>query len=377
MPEYLENPRRVPRVPVRCKARLFLASGAVDTTTEDIGSRGCRVVISSAVQRGDVVGLALSAPRFAMTLRVDGRVAWVSPAPPWQVGIAYAAQALPGAAQWMEGLRQAAPELFAGRRPPERLAVDAMIFLGPAPRLPDFREDELTVLRTVGAGVRVADLRTALSRTWPRMQRALFTLVAQGHVILSRAAAAHPVAWKHILGDPLRAGPGAAGGAPEGRALPLEDEPPAPAPAPRAATPAPASVTAKVPIVTVPSKPPPLPPPTRPAAPRQSTPSPTPVPAAQAAVPQPPQHAGHAEPGQHEGPPKPDFVGAGVGWRAPARPRSAEAASLLELGMAELEAHRPHGALALLRRALSLAPGDAEIATAIGRAMRGGDERQP
>jgi hypothetical protein len=340
MPEVLENPRRVPRTPVRCKARLFLASGAVETTTEDIGSRGCQVVIPAPVQRGDVIGLALSAPRHPVTLRVDGRVAWVSPEPPWRLGIAYVAQALPEAARWMEGLRQAAPDLFAGRRPQARLAVDAMIFLGPVPRLPDLREDEMVVLRTVGAGVRVGDLRTVLSRTWPRMQRALFTLLAQGHVILSRAAATHPVAWKHILGDPLRAWPdlpGAEGGAaaPEPAAVPEPAAGPEPAAAP---------------------KPTPLPQPARPG---------------------PAQQAGRAEPARRDGRPAPDFVGAGVGWRAPARPRSAEAESLLQLAIVELDACRPQAALALLRRALSLAPGDREIATAIGRAMRGGDAGPP
>src|SRR5512138_197620 len=133
MPEFLENPRRVPRVEIRCQVRIFLATGAVDKVPEDIGSRGCRVVLPGPARRGDEVGLALSVPRYPATLRVDGRVAWVSPKPPWRVGIAYAAQVLPDATRWFEGLRQAVPGLFAGRRPQHRLAVDAMIFLGPVP----------------------------------------------------------------------------------------------------------------------------------------------------------------------------------------------------------------------------------------------------
>ena len=381
MPEYLENPRRVPREPVRCRARLLLSSGALDTTTEDIGSRGCQLVIPAVVQRGDVIGLSLSAPRYEATLRVEGRVAWVSPRPPWHVGIAYAAQALPGAARWMEGLRQAAPDLFpAGRRPPERLAVDAMVFLATVPRLADFREDELVVLRAVGAGVRVGDLRTKLSRTWPRMQRALFTLVAQGYVILSRAAAAHPVTWKRILGEPDRAG---SDGIPldgcadahlavvserSGREAgpPAQATPRAPGPAPSAPRPtvetpvvpqapvsrrAPNGVDAHVetplatPVVT--ARPPPLPPGAR------------------------------TDPGSRTARPAPDFVGAGVGWRAPTRPRLAEAEALYNLALVEMESHREHQALVLLRRALSMAPGDPEIAGAIGRAMLTGGGGAP
>jgi len=411
MPEYLENPRRVPRVPVRCRTRVFLASGAIETTTEDIGSRGCQVVLPAPAQRGDVVGLALSAPGYSMTLRVDGRVAWVSAEPPWHVGIAYAAMALPGAARWMEGLRQAMPDVFAGRRPHERLAVDAMIFLGTVPSLPEFREDEVLVLRTVGAGVRVGELRTALSRTWPRMQRALFTLLARGHITLSRADAAHPVAWKHVLGEPLRAGSDLAGAAASNGGGPAAEGAPAAAPV-RTPTPVPGRITAKIPIAAGPQsrrvsegvdphdtpvatpKPPPLgaparsqaapavphPPapvrtPTQPPA-RMAPPAPVrptaPAPRAARSVPPPPAPAAErADATRHDGPPAPDFVGAGVGWRSPARPRSPEADTLFKLGMAELDAHRPHGALALLRRALSLSPGDPEIATAIGRAMRG------
>jgi len=365
MPEYLENPRRVPRVPVRCRARLILAGGPIDTVTEDICSRGCRVVLSERVQRGDTVGLALNAPEFDATLRVDGRVAWVSPAPPWRVGISFAPQLLPDAARWFEALRQAVPGLFAGRRPQARLPVDAMIFLGPVPGAPAFREDELQLLRTVGAGIRVGELRSALSRTWPRMQRALFKLIAQGDVLLSRAAAAHPVRWKHILGEPLRADDLPATEEAADAFELLEDGPPASLQ--DATQPAPLSsrVTAKLPVV---SAPPPvsrriaegIEPVEAPAPPRAPPSRPPPLPR-KAPVPAPPAEA-HA----------PDFSGAGVGWRAPSEPRSPEADDLLKLGLSEIEAHRMHGALALLRRALSLAPGDPDIAAAIGRAMRGG-----
>jgi hypothetical protein len=399
MPEYLENPRRVPRVEVRCTARIFLATGAVETTTEDIGSRGCRVVLPEPAQRGDAVGLALNAPRYPPTLRVEGRVAWASPAAPWRVGIAYAAQALPEAARWFEGLRQSLPELFSLGRPLQRLPVDGMVFLGPVPRLVDLSEDELVVLRAIGTGILVGDLRTALSRSWPRMQRALFALLAQGHVIVSRALATHPVNWKHVLGEPLRAGGGLI--AVEGDDdLDLVTDGPAPLGEPVTASPAPASsrVTAKVPVVPAPRpvprrisggvEPPEAVSAARPAIPTPPAPrqAPPPVaasaPAAPAATPPPLAWQEHPPTARaavaaaprpepvRQGPHGPDFTGAGVGWRASARRRTPEAEDLLKLGLAELEAHRSHGALALLRRALSLAPGDPEIATAIGRAMR-------
>jgi hypothetical protein len=67
-----------------------------------------------------------------------------------------------------------------------------------------------------------------------------------------------------------------------------------------------------------------------------------------------------------------DFVGAGVGWRSGAtQPRSSEADAIYQLALIELDGRRSNQALALLRRALTLSPGDAEIAHAIGRAMKG------
>src|SRR5512140_506722 len=122
MPEFLDNPRRVPRETVRCRASITLASATVETTTEDIGSRGCQVVLPTALQRGAPVTLTLQAPRFPVALRIEGRVVWVSPHPPWRVGIAYSAAGRAEAARWMEGFRQSSPELFVReRRPVERV----------------------------------------------------------------------------------------------------------------------------------------------------------------------------------------------------------------------------------------------------------------
>ncbi|HYD53290.1 MAG TPA: PilZ domain-containing protein, partial [Gemmatimonadaceae bacterium] len=194
MPEYLENPRRVPREPVRCRAQVLSPLGKVETTTEDVGARGCQVVLPAAIQQGQAVALTLSAPRLASNLRVGGRVAWVSPRAPWRVGIAFTPESLGEAARWMETLRQTAPELLGGaRRLHEKVAVEAMVFLGVAPRLADFTEDERTVLGTVWAGLKVGELRAKFASRWPRMQRSFFALLAQGHLTLSRGAAAHPV----------------------------------------------------------------------------------------------------------------------------------------------------------------------------------------
>jgi hypothetical protein len=323
MPEFLENPRRAPRTQLRCLVQLSLPWGPSDTSTEDIGARGCQVIVDRAPERGAEMSLVLSAPGQATALRVNGRVAWVSPRAPWRVGIAFLPESLAFAARWVEQLRRATPALFPAPRAPDRVAVDATVYLGPVPRLADFVADEVQLLRAVGAGIRVGDLRSRFELGWQRGQRAFFALLSQGHLTLSRASATHPLSWKGILGEPSR----------EELAKPSQ-EPPAKAPPPAAA------------------RPDPTPAPTR-AAPK--VPARTPPPAA---PPPPRDRANDAR--------------AGGGWRAPAGPRSPTADEMYRLGKAEISAGRTHQALALLRAALSIAPGDPEIAIAIGVAMQTG-----
>jgi hypothetical protein len=331
MPEYLENPRRTPRQPLRCRAWLVLPSGNVETATEDVGARGCQIVLPGAVERGRTLCLMLEAPRGVGTVQVNGRVAWVSPRPPWRVGVAFGAGDLTRTAQWLEGVRRNAPELFPARRTPERVALEAMFYLAQVPRLVDFGEEDLAFLGRVGTGLRLGELRTGAGREWPALHRRFFALLEQGHLTLSRAAASHPSAWRAILGGPADAA----------AALPPPPASrPTPAPLPRASPP-PAPCLGRI-------TPAPM------AAASQEFRTPTPVPSARG------------------GPPPPDFRGAGVGWRAPATARSPEAEAMFQLALVEIEARRTHQALALLRRALGLAPGDPEIAGAIGRAMRVG-----
>jgi hypothetical protein len=324
--------------------------GTVETATENIGARGCQVVLPSAVQRGITVGLTVSAPRVPATLRIEGRVAWVSPQAPWRVGIAYTPAGLNEAARWLETVRQAAPELFPpGRRTHDRVAVDAMVFLGVAPRLPDFTDDEITVLRKVWAGLRVTELRASFADRWAHAQRSFFALLAQGHLTLSRAASAHPLAWRDVLGEhrPAAAPQTSVGLQASAATTPVPTA---------AAVPRPAAAT-----------PPPLPT-TRPTVPATPVPPPLPIPNAPASTPTRPA----VEAPRRAGPPTPDFVGAGVGWRGGSTARSPGADALFQQALVELQHRNHHQALKLLRSALTLAPGDKEIAEAIGRAMGSG-----
>ncbi|HVO20559.1 MAG TPA: PilZ domain-containing protein [Anaeromyxobacter sp.] len=324
MLEYAENPRRTPRLPLRCRARLELPTGDVETVTEDIGARGCQVVLPVAIDRGQPLRLLLDAPRTSSTLRVDGRAAWVSPRAPWRVGIAFLPEELSAAARWMEELRRGTPGLASARQAPERVSLSALFYLGPVPRLLDLGDEDLAMLGRVGHGLRLSELKASAARDWPGVRRRFFALLEQGYLTLSRAAAVHPRAWTAVLGEP-------------------------------APTPIPSLPTVSL---TSPGQPgrsgTPFPSPTR----RATDPAPTPPPASPAPVPETSRAPAEAS--------------AGAAWRAPATARSPEADALFRLAMSEIEAGRAHQALALLRRALGLAPGDPEIAGAIGRAMRVG-----
>jgi hypothetical protein len=320
MLEYAENPRRTPRLPLRCQVRVELPSGAVECVTEDVGARGCQVVLPMVIARGQALRLLLAAPRADVTLRVVGRAAWVSPQEPWRVGVAYLAEELPAAARWMEEVRRRSPELAAVRNAPERVSLSATFYLGPMPRLLDLADTDLVLLGKVGHGLRLDELRSASAREWPASRQRFFALLEQGYLTLSRAGAVHPRTWSSALGEPV----------------------PTPVPSLR--------------IVA---------PPARRPAPEEPPDSP--------AIDLIPAALGEADLGAHLQEPVVHLqqpAGAGAGWRAPATTRSPEADGLFQVAVKQIEAGQAHQALALLRRALGLAPGDVEIAGAIGRAMR-------
>jgi len=200
VPEYLENPRRTIRAPLRCHALLTRASGAVKTTTEDIGAHGCRVEVPSPSPRGEIVGLALSWRAFDRTLRVNGTVAWASARAPWALGIAFLDECLAEASRWLDGLIAADPSVLAFRDPPpKRISMDAAVFLAPPPGpRTKFTDEEQRLLRAVRLGVPIRTLRE-MGLEKGRLARVLFALFSKQALTLDRAAAAQPGAWTRIL----------------------------------------------------------------------------------------------------------------------------------------------------------------------------------
>jgi hypothetical protein len=385
MAEFIQNPRRSPRAPVRCRAHVVSGQGSFEAATEDVGGHGCQVVSPRLVRKGEPIQLMLAHEVMSEPLRVSGRVAWASERAPWRLGIAYAEDVLTTSQAWFDALLARLPDLAVFRRIPDRIPLDAVVYLGAPPKfLADFTPDEVAVLRSLGSGTSVAELRALLRDRWQESLRALFSLLAHNRVTLTRGASVHPDAWKKALAEAesslavealrLSAAP----------TLTPRPAPPAPAAAarpaparPGTATPPPARPMAPFP----PAAPPPAPvaaPPSWPAAPTpagrddrpdwlvsaaefvppSAWPAAAPAPAAPA---QAPQRAAAGEAPWAEPAP---LTG---GFALPPPSRSREAQGCYERALTELEAGRVAGAAALLRRALALSPGDAELAAALAQ----------
>lgn len=195
------NPRRAPRLVVRCLARAEAGGRAFPTETEDLGLLGCQIVAPDPLPRGAPVRLVLAFPSLPEALRVCGQVAWTGPHAPWRHGVAFAPADLAAAARWLGRLSALHPELVAGPPAPAELDPGARLHLGEPPRyLLDFTSAELAVLRLVRAGVTAGELRQRLSAAWEPAARALFSLLARRAVTLEPAGERLVHAWGDALG---------------------------------------------------------------------------------------------------------------------------------------------------------------------------------
>jgi hypothetical protein len=299
---------------------------------------------------------------------VSGRVAWVSPQAPWRVGIAFEESSLRECSRWFELLVAAYPGLGGYRRIPDRIRADSTVYLGPPPKfLLDFSADEAMLLRAIASGARLDELMARLRDRWPAAQRALFSLIARQAITFQRGQAVHPESWKKILTDVEAS---------------LAVEEMARGAGGPVLTPPPATVAAPPPMTPIRPGTPAPPPPREPRGPiPAASPYASSWPVSQPHTPTPPlelEPDDGSTPLEIEptAPPPPlytktplptaDFQGAGVGWRK-ARARSPEAQASYEEALRELRLGGTNRAIALLRRALSLAPGDPEIAAELGK----------
>ncbi len=197
---FVLDPRKLPRVPVRCRVDLLSGPKRWRGETLDVGPGGCQVVSPAAVGAGSQLGIVVTPAPDGNALHLMGRVAWASAVPPVRLGVAF----LPGtrAASWFEMLVRAQPHLVRLGRAPDRIPLDAMLYpAAPPGEILDFTPNELLVLRNLGDGVTAEQLRERLGSGWSASRTALFGLLARKMVTLSASEAVPASRWRRLLFD--------------------------------------------------------------------------------------------------------------------------------------------------------------------------------
>ena len=262
MDEFVLNPRRSPRIPARCRASLGYRGATWEGETEDLGPSGCQIISPRPIAEGGKVQLSISSPRVPGSLEIMGRVAWITGTSPHRLGMAFVAGSGGDPEDWFHRFLEGDPKLAAAiRRVPERLPVSAWLFLAEPPSLIiDFAAEELALIRAVGNGATLSEVRVRLGREWDSTRRAVFALLTRRVVTLNTSGAVPFQRWKQVL-DSAEAAlaadnlgrPGLAelrfdAPLPQGRPAPAPVPRPAPAaarpdppPPPRAVRPAPAA----------------------------------------------------------------------------------------------------------------------------------------
>lgn len=203
MAEFITNPRKSLRLPVRCAARISVDGTGCDGHTEDCGPRGCRLVAPTRLPEGSRVGLHLACEGVPGSLAVDAEVVWSEREPPWRHGVLYASADLPRAEAWFDAVAERHAELLHGVRVPDRLQLGARLFVTPAPEAPPrLGDEEAVVLRFACGQPTVGQLQRVLGPDWSRAQRALFHLLGRGTLTLDEAEAGDPQGWRdHLEAD--------------------------------------------------------------------------------------------------------------------------------------------------------------------------------
>jgi hypothetical protein len=202
------NPRRAPRVPVRCGVHIRHRLATFAGETEDIGRGGCQLVSERVIEPGREVTLEIRSEALGRTVTVAGKVVWVRREEPIRLGVAFDGGI---DRRWFEALLRSDPEADRfSRSVPERLARPTRVYLGRAPtHVVDFTPTELELMRRVGAGVTLDALARSFGHVLhDRTRGALFSLVARRVLVLDARAASSESAWRHVL--PERDGDAAA-----------------------------------------------------------------------------------------------------------------------------------------------------------------------
>lgn len=183
MTGFIVNARKSLRLPLRCTAWCEGGGRAGQGHTEDLGPRGCRLVLGEPLAPGERVRLMLWHDLGGSMLGVQATVVWVSPAEPWRHGLAFAPPDRAAAERWFETVLEGHPELLLDDPVPDQVPLSSRIHPTGLPAAA-LGVEESTVLRLAAGRPSVAELQERLGADWTRAQRALFSLLARGTVTL-------------------------------------------------------------------------------------------------------------------------------------------------------------------------------------------------
>jgi len=197
MLEFILNPRRAPRAPVRCEARIALKEGGYwASPTSDYGPRGCQVLAPVRLEPGSRIYVELQNERIPGPVELAGRVAWTAKAPPWHTGVAFDGGSLGAASGFFTRLTAAYPGVESYGRSPDRIPRDAPLApASPPPFEPLLTDEEARVFGEVGAGMRADVLRERLAGDWERGVHALFSLLGRRYLVVGEPSPAAAAAW--------------------------------------------------------------------------------------------------------------------------------------------------------------------------------------
>lgn len=198
--EFLENPRRAPRAPIRCDARVAMPGGGYwGSPTHDFGFSGCQLVAAGPLAPGTDLEIELSVERVPRPVTVKGRVAWVSGHAPWHVGVVFRPESAEAARPFFDAILEAYG-LEAYAQSPERIPADAGLAPGPPPRLlPELAPEEAAVLAAIGPGLRASALRDKLGARFAELAGPLFGLIGRQHVVVGPPDEKAAAAWaRHV-----------------------------------------------------------------------------------------------------------------------------------------------------------------------------------
>jgi len=199
--EFLVNPRRAPRAPIRCDARVATPGGGYwGSPTHDLGFAGCQLVAAGRLAPGTDLEIELAVERVPRTVTVKGRVAWVSSHAPWHVGVVFLPESAEAARAFLAAVLAAYPGLEAYAHSPERIPADAELAPGPPPRLdPEIGRGEAAVLAAIGPGLRASALRDKLGTHYSDLAGPLFALIGRQQVVVGPPDEKAAAAWaRHV-----------------------------------------------------------------------------------------------------------------------------------------------------------------------------------